>query len=63
MRLRAVAENHFIPLNRFDGIVETRDRAAAEISARRVGWSKDCGFDFFFRDDATHRALPEQLII
>src|SRR5258708_18504517 len=60
---RAISKNKFIPLNRCDLVVETRNRTSAEKCAGRFRRRKDRGLDLFFFYQSPERSLAGQLVI
>src|SRR5205085_9014721 len=62
-RESAIGKDKFVPLNRRDLVVETRDRPTAEKCAGCFGWGKDRGLDLFLFGEASNRSLTRQLVI
>src|SRR2546429_9738919 len=58
-----VGQHNLIPLNRFDLIGETRDRAPPEESPRRFRGRKNGTANLIFVDHPPDRTLAQQLII
>src|SRR5205085_4339248 len=62
VRTSHAPKRYLVPLNRRNGVVESRYRSAPKICPGRFRRRENRALDFFFAHDGAHRSLARQLV-